>query len=103
MHDYRASTLDLDLEIWLMSLPRYILKYAIRRLLRYAKYAAVGAIIAAVGGTLLGTVGSGLAFFAAPSIGVGMGIGVITAIAKVGCVSYHPVQSLFWLENDAHD
>lgn len=39
--------------------------------------------MAALGGGLLGTIGSGLAFFAAPSIGVGMGIGVITAILKV--------------------
>ncbi|CAD6568466.1 MAG: hypothetical protein TREMPRED_004548 [Tremellales sp. Tagirdzhanova-0007] len=59
---------------------RYVLRYAIRRLVRYAKYAAVGAVMAAVGTTLLGTVGSGLAFFAAPGIGAGMGIGVITAI-----------------------
>lgn len=36
-----------------------------------------------MGGGLLGTLGSGLAFFAAPGIGVGMGIGVITAILKV--------------------
>ncbi|KAK1927295.1 hypothetical protein DB88DRAFT_507390 [Papiliotrema laurentii] len=63
---------------------RYVLRYAIRRLIRYAKYAAIGAIAAALGGTLLGTLGSGIAFFAAPSIGVGMGIGVITAIAKFG-------------------
>lgn len=60
-----------------------MIKYAIRRILRYAKYAAVGAVVAALGGTLLGTLGSGIAFFAAPSLGVGMGIGVITAIAKV--------------------
>lgn len=32
---------------------------------------------------MLGTLGSGIAFFAAPSLGVGMGIGVITAMAKV--------------------
>ncbi|KAK4684192.1 hypothetical protein P7C73_g6006, partial [Tremellales sp. Uapishka_1] len=63
---------------------RYVLKYAIRRLFRYAKYAAVGAIVAAIGGGLLGTVGSGLAFFAAPSIGVGMSIGVLTAVGKFG-------------------
>ena len=63
---------------------RYVTRYIIRRLLRYAKYAAVGAIIAAVGGTLLGTLGGGLAFFAAPSIPVGMAIGLGTALVKVG-------------------
>ncbi|WVQ79728.1 hypothetical protein IAT38_001828 [Cryptococcus sp. DSM 104549] len=63
---------------------RYVLRYAIRRLIRYAKYAAVGALVAAIGGGLLGTLGSGLAFFAAPGIGVGMGIGVLTAVAKFG-------------------
>ncbi|ORX38329.1 hypothetical protein BD324DRAFT_620453 [Kockovaella imperatae] len=63
---------------------RYVIRYAIRRLIRYAKYAAVGAIVAALGGTLLGTLGSGIAFFAAPSIPVGMGIGVITAMVKFG-------------------
>ncbi|WVQ68416.1 uncharacterized protein L199_006624 [Kwoniella botswanensis] len=63
---------------------RYAIKYIIRRLIRYAKYAAVGAAVAAIGGGLLGTIGSGLAFFAAPSIGVGMGLGVITGIVKFG-------------------
>lgn len=60
-----------------------MLRYVVRRLIRYAKYAAAGALVAAVGGTLLGTLGSGLAFFAAPGIGAGMGIGVLTAVAKV--------------------
>ncbi|WVW85450.1 hypothetical protein I302_107488 [Kwoniella bestiolae CBS 10118] len=63
---------------------RYAIKYVIRRLIRYAKYAFVGAAVAAIGGGLLGTIGSGLAFFAAPSIGVGMGLGVIIAIVKFG-------------------
>lgn len=62
---------------------RYVLRYVVRRLLRYTKYALIGGCLAALGGGLLGTIGSGLAFFAAPSIGVGMGIGVITAILKV--------------------
>ncbi|WVF67523.1 hypothetical protein IAT40_002279 [Kwoniella sp. CBS 6097] len=63
---------------------RYVVRYLIRRLLRYAKYALAGAAIAAIGGGILGTVGSGLAFFAAPGIGVGMGMGVLTAVAKFG-------------------
>ena len=52
-------------------------------MVRYAKYAAVGAVAAVLGGTLLGTLGSGLAFFAAPGILGGMGIGLATAVAKV--------------------
>ncbi|TYJ53507.1 hypothetical protein B9479_005837 [Cryptococcus floricola] len=63
---------------------RYALKYIIRRLLRYTKYALIGGAVAALGGGLIGTLGSGLAFFAAPGIGVGMGIGVITATVKFG-------------------
>lgn len=62
-----------------------MIRYAIKRLIRYAKYAAVGAIVAAIGGGLLGTLGSGIAFFAAPGIGAGMAIGVATAVLKV-CV-----------------
>lgn len=42
-----------------------------------------GGAIAVLGGGLLGTVGSGIAFFAAPSMGVGIGIGVVTAMVKV--------------------
>ena len=52
-------------------------------MVRYAKYAAVGAVAAVLGGTLLGTLGSGLAFFAAPGILGGMGIGLATAVAMV--------------------
>ncbi|WWD19219.1 hypothetical protein CI109_103677 [Kwoniella shandongensis] len=68
----------------MLTTTRYVVRYVIKRALRYAKYAAVGAVIAAVGGGLLGTLGSGLAFFAAPGIGVGMGVGVLTAVAKFG-------------------
>ena len=46
-------------------------------------------MIAAVGGTLLGTLGSGLAFFAAPGILGGMGIGVVTAMVKVSFAHYN--------------
>jgi hypothetical protein len=62
------------------------MRYAIRRLLRYAKYAAVGAVVALLGSTVLGTLGSGMAFFAAPGILGGMGIGALTAVGKV-CTS----------------
>jgi hypothetical protein len=50
------------------------------------KYAAVGAVVAVIGGGLLGTLGSWLAFFAAPSVGMGLAIGVTTAVAKVCAV-----------------
>ncbi|WRT68561.1 uncharacterized protein IL334_005538 [Kwoniella shivajii] len=63
---------------------RYAIRYVLKRLLRYAKYAAIGGAVAVLGGGLVGTLGSGIAFFAAPGIGVGMGIGVITAITKFG-------------------
>ncbi|KAI9637659.1 uncharacterized protein MKK02DRAFT_43586 [Dioszegia hungarica] len=63
---------------------RYVLRYAIRRLIRYAKYAAVGAVAALIGGSVLGTLGSGVAFFAAPGLLGGMGIGVLTAVGKFG-------------------
>lgn len=39
--------------------------------------------MAVLGSTVLGTLGSGLAFFAAPGILGGAGIGMITALAKV--------------------
>ncbi|KAL7422493.1 hypothetical protein Q5752_003141 [Cryptotrichosporon argae] len=63
---------------------RYAIRYVLRRLVRYAKYAAIGAAAAALGGGLLGTVGSGVAFFAAPSLGVGMALGVGVAVIKFG-------------------
>lgn len=72
---------------------RYALRYALRRLVRYAKYAAVGALVATLGAGLLGTLGSGLAFFAAPGIGGGMAIGVITAMIKVSPARYSHAQA----------
>lgn len=79
---------------------RYVIKYVIRRLIRYAKYAAIGGVVAVLGGTMLGTLGSGLAFFAAPSLGVGMGIGVITAMAKASPteLKYGEGLTAVWLE-----
>ena len=64
---------------------RYIAIFAFWRLVRYAKYAAVGAIAAAVGGTVIGSVASGAAFVIAPTgiIG-GAGMGIVWAVAKFG-------------------
>ena len=63
-------------------LDRYVIRYTIRRLLRYAKYAAAGALVAAVGG-LLGTLGGPLAFFAAPGILMGSALGLGMGVIKV--------------------
>lgn len=65
---------------------RYVLRYIIRRLFRYAKYAAIGGVAALLGGSILGTMGSGLAFFAAPGLLGGMGLGLAGGLAKV-CLS----------------
>ena len=62
---------------------RYVLRYIIRRLIRYAKYAAVGGVAALLGGSILGTLGSGVAFFAAPGLLGGMGLGLAGGLAKV--------------------
>lgn len=57
---------------------RYVVQFVIWRLVRWAKYAAVGAVIAAIGTTALGTFVSGVGWvLAPPSIGasiVAMGI-----------------------------
>ncbi|KAK5724809.1 hypothetical protein LTR15_004858 [Elasticomyces elasticus] len=64
---------------------RYVLIFAFWRLVRYAKYAAVGAIVAAIGSTAIGSVVSGAAFVIAPTgILGGAGIGIMWAVAKFG-------------------
>lgn len=64
---------------------RYILIFAFWRLVRYAKYAAVGAIVAAISGTAIGSVASGAAFVIAPTgILGGAGIGILWAVGKFG-------------------
>lgn len=53
--------------------------------MRYAKYAATGALIAAVSGTAIGSVVSGVGFLVAPT-GVlgGAGVGVLWALGRFG-------------------
>jgi hypothetical protein len=52
---------------------------------RYAKYAATGALIAAVSGTAIGSLVSGVGFLVAPTgILGGAGVGLIWALAKFG-------------------
>lgn len=55
----------------------------IRRMFRVAKYAAIGATVAVVGTTVLGALGTSMAWFAAPSLGMGIGTGIIWGLVKV--------------------
>ncbi|GMK53737.1 hypothetical protein CspeluHIS016_0103230 [Cutaneotrichosporon spelunceum] len=61
---------------------RYVLRYMLRRMFRVAKYAAIGGAIALVGTGVLGALGTGIAWFAAPSMGMGIGMGITWAIIK---------------------
>lgn len=64
---------------------RYVAVFLFWRVVRYAKYAAVGAAVAAVSGTVLGSVVSGAAFVIAPTgILGGAGMGVLWAVGKFG-------------------
>jgi len=64
---------------------RYTLKFLFWRLVRYAKYAAVGALTAAVAGTAIGSVASGAAFVLAPTGVVGgAGVGLLWGLGKFG-------------------
>lgn len=60
-------------------------------MLRFAKYAAIGGVIAFVGAGVLGTVGSGLAWFAAPGVFGGMGLGIAWATIKVSALRSPPL------------
>lgn len=64
---------------------RYITVFLFWRLVRYAKYAAVGAIVAAVSTTAIGSLASGAAFVIAPTgILGGAGVGLLWAVGKFG-------------------
>jgi len=64
---------------------RYIAIFIFWRLFRYAKYAATGALAAAVAGTAIGSVVSGAAFVIAPTgILGGAGMGLLWAVGKFG-------------------
>lgn len=64
---------------------RYLAIFLFWRLVRYAKYAAVGALATAVAGTAIGSAVSGAAFVVAPT-GVlgGAGVGVLWALGRFG-------------------
>jgi hypothetical protein len=64
---------------------RYISIFVFWRLVRYAKYAAMGALATAVAGTAIGSVASGAAFVIAPTgILGGAGVGLLWAVGKFG-------------------
>ena len=64
---------------------RYITIFIFWRLVRYAKYAAMGALATAVAGTAIGSVVSGAAFVIAPTgILGGAGVGLLWAVGKFG-------------------
>lgn len=64
---------------------RYISIFIFWRLVRYAKYAAMGALATAVAGTAIGSVASGAAFVIAPTgILGGAGVGLLWAVGKFG-------------------
>lgn len=63
----------------------YIGIFIFWRVVRYAKYAAVGAAVAALGATAFGSVFSGVAFVAAPPTMVAsLGIGLVWAVGRWG-------------------
>ncbi|GHJ85674.1 hypothetical protein NliqN6_2076 [Naganishia liquefaciens] len=66
----------------LLRTTRYVLRYVFTRLVRYAKYAIIGSIGAALGGSLLASVASGAAFFVAPSALASTGIAIGWAVLK---------------------
>jgi hypothetical protein len=64
---------------------RYTLKFIFWRLIRYAKYAAIGSLAALVAGSAIGSVASGAAFFIAPTglLG-GAAVGLLWGLGKFG-------------------
>jgi hypothetical protein len=64
---------------------RYISIFIFWRIVRYAKYALVGSVVAAVGATAFGGAISGVGFLLAPpTIATSVGIGAIWAVGKWG-------------------
>jgi hypothetical protein len=64
---------------------RFIGIFIFWRIVRYAKYALVGSIVAAIGATAFGGVVSGAAFvLAPPTIATSLGIGLIWSVGKWG-------------------
>lgn len=69
---------------------RYISQFIIWRLVRWAKYAAVGALVAAVGATAFGSVVSGVAWIAAPpTIGASVIMAAVWGVGKFAARRLH--------------
>ena len=69
----------------LLRTARYLGVFLFWRLVRYAKYAAVGAATAAVAGTFVGSMVSGVGFLLAPpGILAGAGVGLLWSVGKSG-------------------
>jgi hypothetical protein len=64
---------------------RYTSIFIFWRLVRYAKYALIGSLAAALAGTAIGSVASGAAFVLAPTgIFAGAGVGLLWGLGKFG-------------------
>jgi hypothetical protein len=64
---------------------RYTLKFIFWRLVRYAKYAAIGSLTAFVAGTAIGSAVSGVGFILAPTgILGGATVGLLWGVGKIG-------------------
>ncbi|KAK5946012.1 hypothetical protein PMZ80_000151 [Knufia obscura] len=69
---------------------RYISQFILWRLVRWAKYAAVGALVAGIGATAFGSVITGAAWIAAPpTIGVSVMASVIWGVGKFAARRLH--------------
>ena len=69
---------------------RYISQFIIWRLVRWAKYVAVGALVAAIGATAFGGVISGVAWLAAPtSIGASIVAASVWGVGKYAARRLH--------------
>lgn len=69
---------------------RYISQFILWRVVRWAKYAAVGALVAAVGATAFGSVLSGVAWIAAPpTVGASIIAATIWGVGKFAARRLH--------------
>ena len=69
---------------------RYISQFILWRVVRWAKYAAVGALVAAIGATAFGSVLSGVAWIAAPpTVGASIIAATIWGVGKFAARRLH--------------
>lgn len=67
----------------ILTTSRYILRYLFWRVVRYGKYALLGAVATTIGGSALAAVSSGAAMLIAPSFMTATALGIGWAVAKV--------------------